>query len=198
MIETIKTLPLAKKGGVISTKSGTDILFEQFELEKLQSAVCIYFFYNEFMDNARQCFQEAQSAPQLNPNDQVSLMLIFTSINNLVQRLRTSSFPLPPIQAIVEVLLTKTDAHEEVKDQPLVLIQDVIDHFSGATISYVEFSQGMIRNRTLLSEIYEPIYNKRVFQVQDMLKEIAAEQAASVVKEQMKKQKGKKQTKTGK
>ena len=30
------------------------------------------------------------------------------------------------------------------------------------------------------------------------LKEIAAEQAASVVKEQMKKQKGKKQTKTGK
>ena len=31
-----------------------------------------------------------------------------------------------------------------------------------------------------------------------MLKEIAAEQAASVVKEQMKKQKGKKQTKTGK
>jgi hypothetical protein len=45
----------------------------------------------------------------------------------------------------------------------------------------------MIRNKTLLSEIYEPIYNKRVFQVQDMLKEIAAEQAASVVKEQMKK-----------
>ena len=135
------------------------------------------------MENARQCFQEAQSAPQLNPNDQVSLMLIFTSINNLVQRLRTSSFPLPPIEAIVEVLLTKTDAQDDVKDQPLVLIQDVIDHFSGATISYVEFSQGMIRNRTLLSEIYEPIYNKRVFQVQDMLKEIAAEQAASVVKE---------------
>jgi hypothetical protein len=125
-------------------------------------------------------------------------MLIFTSINNLVQRLRTSSFPLPPIEAIVEVLLTKTDAGDDIKDQPLVLIQDVIDHFSGATISYVEFSQGMIRNKTLLSEIYEPIYNKRVFQVQDMLKEIAAEQAASVVKEQMKKQKGKKQTKTGK
>lgn len=125
-------------------------------------------------------------------------MLIFTSINNLVQRLRTSSFPLPPIEAIVEVLLTKTDASDDIKDQPLVLIQDVIDHFSGATISYVEFSHGMIRNKTLLSEIYEPIYNKRVFQVQDMLKEIAAEQAASVVKEQMKKQKGKKQTKTGK
>lgn len=54
MIETIKTLPLAKKGGSISAKSSqTEILFEQFELEKLQAAVCIYFFYNEFMENAR-------------------------------------------------------------------------------------------------------------------------------------------------
>ena len=37
----------------------TDILFEQYQLDKLQAAVCIYFFYNEFMENARQCFQEA-------------------------------------------------------------------------------------------------------------------------------------------
>ena len=125
-------------------------------------------------------------------------MLIFTSINNLVNRLRTSSFPLPPIEAIVEVLLTKTDAHDEIKDVPLILVSDVTGYFSGATISYVEFSQGMIRNRTLLNEIYEPIFNKRVFQIQDKLKEIAAEQAASVVKEQLKKQKGKKLTKTAK
>ena len=39
----------------------------------------------------------------------------------------------------------------------------------------------MIRNKTLLTDIYEPIFNKRVFQIQDKLKEIAAEQAASVV-----------------
>ncbi len=62
-------------------------------------------------------------------------------------------------------------------------------------MSYVEFSQSMIRNKTLLTDIYDPIFNKRVFQIQDTLKEIAAEQAASVVKEQMKKNKVKKVTK---
>ena len=115
-------------------------MFEQYDLEKLQSAVCIYFYYNEFMENVRTLFQEAQSSQTLNPNDQVSLMLIFTSINNLVQRLRTSSFPLPPIEAIVEVLLSKTDAHDEIKDTPLILISDVTHYFSGSTMSYVEFS----------------------------------------------------------
>ena len=34
MIETIKTLPLAKSKN-ISQKNGTEILFEEFELDKL-------------------------------------------------------------------------------------------------------------------------------------------------------------------
>ena len=135
------------------------------------------------MENVRTLFQEAQSATTLDANEQVSLFLIYTSINNLVQRLKTSSFPLPPIEAIVEVLLTKTDAEEKIKDEPLILVNDLTQYLSGNTMSYVEFSQGMIRNKTLLTEIYEPIYNKRVFQVQELLKDIAAEQAASVVKE---------------
>ena len=68
MIETIKTLPLAKKT-TISEKAGvsdssltlqTEILFEQFELDKLQAAVCIYFYYNEFMEKMRTLFQEMQ------------------------------------------------------------------------------------------------------------------------------------------
>jgi hypothetical protein len=150
------------------------------------------------MENVRTLFQEAQSASALDPNEQVSLFLIYTSINNLVQRLRTSSFPLPPIEAVVEVLLTKTDAEDVIKDQPLILVNDLTQYLSGNSMSYVEFSQGMIRNKTLLTDIYDPIYNKRVFQVQELLKDIAAEQAASVVKEQMKKNKTKKITKIGK
>ena len=62
------------------------------------------------MENVRTVFQEANNASTLDPNEQVSLFLIYTSINNLVQRLKTSPFPLPPIEAVVEVLLTKTDA----------------------------------------------------------------------------------------
>jgi hypothetical protein len=80
-----------------------------------------------------------------------------------VQRLKTSSFPLPPIEAVVEVLLTKTDAEDIIKDQPLILVNDLTQYLSGNSMSYVEFSQGMIRNKTLLTDIYDPIYNKRVF-----------------------------------
>ena len=114
------------------------------------------------MDNVKGVFQEAQGAPTLNPKEEVSLFLIYNSINNLTQRLRTSSFPLPPIEAIVEVLLTKTDAEEVIKRDSLVLISDCTQYLSGNTMSYIEFTQGMLRNKSLLTEIYEPIYNKRV------------------------------------
>jgi len=99
----------------------------------------------------------------LNTTEPVALLSIYTSINNLVKRLRTSSFPLPPIEAIVEVLLTKTDAESDIKTEPLVLVNNLTQRFTGNSMSYVEFSQAMIRNKTLLMDIYEPIYNKRVF-----------------------------------
>ena len=83
---------------------------------------------------------EAQSSTTLALNDQVSLKQIFTSLGNLIQRLKSSSFSLPPIEAIVEVLLTKTDAQDEIKEIPLILISDVTEYFKGNTISYVEFS----------------------------------------------------------
>ena len=68
------------------------------------------------------------------------LYLIYTSLNNLVNRLKTSTFPLPPIEAIVEVLLIKTDAENQIKEDPLVLVSDVTQYLSGNTMSYVEFS----------------------------------------------------------
>jgi hypothetical protein len=70
----------------------------------------------------------------------MSLHLIYTSINNLVNRLKTSTFPLPPIEAIVEVLLTKTDAEEQIKNDPLILVSDVTQYLTSKTMSYVEFS----------------------------------------------------------
>ena len=67
----------------------------------------------------------------------------------------------------MEVLLTKTDyksvSEDKNKALPLAIISDTVPYLSGATISYIEFSQGMIKNRTLLNDIYEPIYNKKMF-----------------------------------
>ena len=67
----------------------------------------------------------------------------------------------------MEVLLTKTEyksiSEDKNKAQPITVISDTVPYLSGSTISYIEFSQGMIKNHTLLNDIYEPIYNKKMF-----------------------------------
>ena len=191
MIEAVKTLPIANQNdagpGGISVKNGPDLLFEQYELPVLQNAMCIYFYYSEFMDDMRKIFKEAATSPTLNIHEQVSLYKIYTSANNMIQRVKHTH--LPNIEAILEVLMTKTQAETKLKAEPLILQADAISLLSGNTISYLEFSQAMVRSRTLLEEIYEPVFNKHVFQVQEKLKEIAAEKSSQMIKEQMKRAK---------
>ena len=88
MIETVKTLPLAGSKE-IAVKQGHDLLFEQYDLDKLQGAVCIHFYFNEFMENVRTLFQESSTKSVLDINEQCSLHLIYTSINNLIQRIKS-------------------------------------------------------------------------------------------------------------
>jgi len=47
---------------------------------------------------------------------------------------------LPPIEAILEVLLTKTNAESRLKDEPLILVSDATNYLTGNTISFLEFS----------------------------------------------------------
>ena len=83
----------------------------------------------------------------------------------------------------MEVLITKasSDAYEKLQREPLVVVADLVPHLSGNTISYLEFSQGMILNKTLIREIYEPISSHRSTYNVDQLKEIASEQASSAL-----------------
>ena len=53
----------------------------------------------------------------------------------------------------------------------------------------------MIKNRTLLNDIYEPIYNKKMYSNFEQLKQIAAEQVVSASKDQNRKINKKKITK---
>jgi hypothetical protein len=71
------------------------------------------------------------------------------------------------MEAVTEVLLTKTKAEEKLKNEPLILSTDAQSYLSGNTISFLEFTQGIIKSRSLLNEIYEPVFNKRIFQVYD-------------------------------
>ena len=71
--------------------------------------------------------------------------------------------------------MQKTQAVTKLKDDPLILSTDITQFLSGNTISYKEFCQELVRNKTLTTEVYDPIFNKRAFQVYEQLKEIAAE-----------------------
>ena len=95
----------------------------------------------------------------------------------------------------MEVLISKTSAEERLRDDPLVTAQDAVTFLTGHTISYLEFAQGMIRSKSLSGELYEPVFNKRIFQVFDQLKEIASQQSSAGVKEQIKRAKTSKKKK---
>jgi len=55
MIEAVKVIPLVETKK-ISTLSGDDMLFEKYDLTDLQSAICIFFYFNEFMEQVRKIF----------------------------------------------------------------------------------------------------------------------------------------------
>ena len=83
----------------------------------------------------------------------------------------------------MEILITKADpdAMEKLKEEPLCVVSDFVNYLNGHTISYIEFSQGIVSNRTLLKEIYEPIHNSHALSNYDALKELASEQASSAL-----------------
>lgn len=54
------------------------------------------------------------------------------------------------------------------------MADDILPSLTG-NMSYIEFAQAMINNRNILNDIYEPTFNKQIFQIQDQLKEIAAQ-----------------------
>lgn len=77
----------------------------------------------------------------------------------------------------MEILVSKADpaAMQMLKDEPLCIVNDMQSLLSGYTISYLEFSQGMCQNKTLLREIYDPVFSSHAIQKYDQLKEIASE-----------------------
>lgn len=63
----------------------------------------------------------------------------------------------------MEVLISKSssEAIDKLQKEPLVVVSDLVPYLSGKTISYLEFSQGMVANKTLVRDIYEPFSNQR-------------------------------------
>lgn len=97
----------------------------------------------------------------------------------------------------MEILVTKADpsAALMLKEEPLCILNDMTSLLSGFTISYLEFSQGMCQNKTLLRDIYEPVFASHAIQKYEQLKEIASEQAPPALLAATQIKKGKKKKK---
>lgn len=138
IIEAVRTLPLQEGGS--KPAATNDLLFEQYDIEKLQCAVCIFFYFSEFMENLRTLFMETAMSTTLNINEQCTFKLIFSGISNLISRLRPSSQPLPTVESVLEIMISKADpkARSVLKDSPICLVNDLNPFMSGQTISYLE------------------------------------------------------------
>lgn len=66
-------------------------------------------------------------------------------------------------------------------EEPLSVVSDFVNYLNGHSISYLEFSQGIVQNKTLLKEIYDPVVNSHALSNYDALKELASEAASSAL-----------------
>lgn len=82
IIEAVRTLPL--QDGTIKPNLNNDLLFQQFDIDKLQQAVCIFFYYSEFMENVKTLFMETSMQTTLNYTEQCTFKLIYSGISNLI------------------------------------------------------------------------------------------------------------------
>ena len=84
MIEAVKPLNLAEFDHV-SSLQGDDMLFEKYELSDLQYAVCIFFYYIEFMENVRDIFKDCQQSRTLDLQKPCSVYMVFSQISTMLQ-----------------------------------------------------------------------------------------------------------------
>lgn len=144
------------------------------------------------MDGVKTIFQDAQQkSSSLDHDEECSVITIYTAACNFMQRLKSSSSPLPSVENILEALIYQTSLEDKLIDEPLVLAEDILPLLTG-TISYRKFCIGMIKNRNLILSIYEPVYSKRNFEKIENLKKMAEEHTQVTMKEQIKRTKSKK------
>lgn len=63
-----------------------------------------------------------------------------------------------------------------------MIADEIIPNLSGQ-ISYVSFTQSMIRNKHLIAQLFKPIYDKGMLELGDKLKEIAVDYVPIINKE---------------
>lgn len=146
------------------------------------------------MEGMKTIFQEEAKSTTLDPDEQCSVITIYTSACNFMQRQKAGQCPLPTNENLLEALIYNTDIENKLLNEPLVLANDIVSELTGS-ISYRSFVKGMINNRNLIRHLYEPVYNKRTTERLENLKKMAEQHTQITMKDQIKRTKSKKKNK---
>ena len=128
--------PSTKTDTFISTLSQEPALFDKFEIEDLRLTVQLFFYYSEFMERIKEIFTEVSCGDS--DNAQVTISLIFTSVESLFKK--SKMFTFPPQEVVYEAIIMKSQKKMKMNPDEVYLLEEMQNFMTGAgTISYNEF-----------------------------------------------------------
>lgn len=145
--EAAKVLPVhpsyvnnpALTTSMISTLSHEPVLFDKFDLADLKASVELFFYYSEFVEAVKSIFTDLLSGA-FSHKEEVSIGLLLTSLRSLLNREVYSYLKYPPLDLIVESLLTKANKKLQLSPEEFYTLEDVLPLVTSCgTITYSEF-----------------------------------------------------------
>ena len=124
---------------MISTLSHEPVLFDKFDLADLKSSVELFFFYSEFLEASKTVFTDLLSG-SFGYKEEVSIGLLLTSLRGLLNREQYSYLKYPPMDLLIEALLTKANKKLQLSAEEFHTMEDVLPLITSCgTISFSEF-----------------------------------------------------------
>lgn len=124
---------------MISTLSHEPVLFDKFDLADLKASVELFFYYSEFLEAVKTVFTDLLSG-SFSYKEEVSIGLLLTSIRSLISREPYAYLKYPPLDLLLETLLTKANKKLQLSAEDFYTLEDVLPLVTSCgTINFSDF-----------------------------------------------------------
>lgn len=184
--EAAKTIPVhpsyvnnpALTTTMVSTLSHEPVLFDKFDLADLKASVELFFYYSEFLEAVKTVFTDLLSG-NFSYKEEVSIGLLLTSIRSLISRESCAYLKYPPLDLLLEALLTKANKKLQLSPEEFYTLEDVLPLVTSCgTISFCDFclvmsTQTLMRHpkfQCILYDQFQP--NPNTTQLTELAQEV--------------------------
>jgi hypothetical protein len=124
---------------MVSTLSHEPVLFDKFDLADLKASVELFFYYSEFLEAVKTVFTDLLSG-SFSYKEEVSIGLLLTSIRSLINRESYAYLKYPPLDLLLETLLTKANKKLQLSAEDFYTLEDVLPLVTSCgTINFSDF-----------------------------------------------------------